>query len=437
MRAAVTAGELRRVSNRPAEPGRSAGRSACGPAARRAMPYTVRTPAFRGCMGGAIDDAHTRRVITRTAQVAEESEGPDASSPALGETAGPLLSPRGAASTHGSPPPTAAPESPPGASAERAPEPQAPSPEPELPAAAHAEPPQTVVCEALPSSEPAAEEPAAEEPAAGEAEAQDRTQQADADLAEDTDAAAEQIPQVEAVAVEAVAVEAVAVEPAPTEAAGCAPSTEAVTERPACGREVAPSPSHRPPRIVHRPHKYDHVKSRLHHVTAACRAKLKSNDKTSPAALRWSGPVVAAAQSPTCNPDWPGEESSGRPTPPSSAGVRAPTAGSQSGVTVLRFRAPDGGSNLATTSYSIPKRPWTRGSHALGSQDSVFPMLPKGPQPPAHFSHFSRLDANSAPSPRTFSALKPRFGLPVAKGSHGIPKRLDAESFLREIIAQQ
>ena len=399
------------------------------------MPYTVRTPAFRGCMGGAIEDAHTRRVILRAeykaARLAEESEGPDAgSSPSLGETACQPLSPRGAASPHDNTPMAPALDSSPEAPfAERA-----PSPEPEPPVA-HDEV-ETPLVEAPAPPSPERTEP---EPAASQA---DEHMLQDEDPPENVDAGVNQM-QEEPMAV--VAEE----EPAPPPPAEAeVRGTEAVADRPVPQREEAPRTAHRPSSSSQRPAKYDHVKSRLHHVTAACRAKKKSNDKVSPSALTWSGPVVAAHAQ--------GEESRNPPkgfpfeTLLKLREERFASDGSQSGLAVLKFRAVDGGHVRSPQA----NRPCTRGSQAflapytseppsvtsavaspsIGSQDPVFPLLPKGPQSPAHMSNFSRL-ACAPPSPRTFSAQKPRFCL--AKGGHSGSGRMDTESFLRAILQER
>jgi hypothetical protein len=411
------------------------------------MPYTVRTPAFRGCMGGAIEDAHTRRVILRAeykaARLAEESECPDAGiSTSLGETACQALSLRGAASPHDNTPLAPAPDSPPEASvAERA-----PSPEPEPPAA-HDEV-ETPLVEAPAPPSPERTEP---EPAASQA---DENMLQDEDPPENVDAGVNQT-QEEPMA-EVADEEPAPPPPAEAEVRG----TEAVADRPVPEREEAPRTVHRPSSSSQRPAKYDHVKSRLHHVTAACRAKKKSNDKVSPSALTWSGPVVAAHAQ--------GEESRNPPkgfpfeTLLKLREERFASDGSQSGAAVLKFRAVDCGhiptKTLTKTFQPAGElhRPCTRGSQALflasytseppsvasavaspsiGSQDPVFPLLPKGTQAPVHMSNFSRLASFAPPSPRTFSAQKPRFGL--AKGGYSGSGRMDTESFLREILLER
>jgi len=377
-------------------------------------------------MGGAIEDAHTRRVILRAeykaARLAEESEGPEAGSPSQGETACEALSPRGAAWPHDNTPLAPAPDIPPEASVERA-----PSPEPEPPAA-HDEV-ETPQLEAPP------QERTEPEPAASQAD----KHMLDED--ENLDAGGDQMRK------EPMAEVAEEEPPPPAEAEFR--STEAVAGRSVPEREEATRTAHRPSSSSQRPAKYDHVKSRLHHVTAACRAKRKSNDRVSPSALTWSGPVIAAHTQ--------GEESrnlsKGFPfeTLLKLREERIASDGSQSGAAVLKFRAVDGVHIPAKTLSSPAKRPWTRGSPAflasytseppsvasavaspsIGSQEihslPVFPLLPQGPQPPAHMSNFSRL-AFAPPSPRTFSAQKPRFGL--VKGGHSGPVRMDTEGVM-------
>ena len=282
----------------------------------------------------------------------------------------------------------------------------------------------------------------APEPAASRAD-ENMLQNANEDPPENVDAGVDQMRE-EAMA-EVAEEEPVPPPPAESVVRG----TEAVARPPE--REEAPRTAHRPSSSSQRPAKYDHVKSRLHHVTAACRAKKKSN-KVSPSALTWNGPVVVAHAQ--------GEESTNPPkgfpfdTLLKLREERFASGGSQSGAAVLKFRAVDGG-NIQEKTFSSPaRRPCTRGSQvflasytsepssvasavacpSIGSQDPVFPLLPKGPQPPAHMSNFSRL--SFAPlSPRAFTAQKPRFGF--AKGGHSGPGRMDTESFMREILLER